>query len=153
MIKKLPVLVFTIIFFLSGCGYKPIYRANNPDNFKFSEINLNEDKKINQEILDFLSLEEAKGDNDYPKLFITSNYTTDETSKDSKGQVTTYRSAINVTLDIINSKSQKITRNFNKTTSYNNQNSKFKLSKNQIQIRSNLIKSISEEIFRFLNIR
>jgi len=153
MIKKLPVLVFTIIFFISGCGYKPIYRANNPDNFKFSEINLNEDKKINQEILDFLSLEEAKGDNDYPILFITSNYTTDETSKDSKGQVITYRSAINVTLDIINSKSQKITRNFNKTTSYNNQNSKFKLTKNQIQIRSNLIKSISEEIFRFLNIR
>ena len=140
-------------FFTNGCGYKPIYRANNPDNFKFTEINLNEDKKINQEILNFLSLEETSGNNGYPKLFITSNYTIDETSKDSKGQVKTYRSTINVKFEIINSESQKITKNFNKNFSYNNQDSKFELSKNQIRIKNNLIKSISEEIFRFLNIR
>jgi len=153
MIKKILVLTCTIIFFTNGCGYKPIYRANNPDNFKFTEINLNEDKKINQEILNFLSLEETSGNNGYPKLFITSNYTIDETSKDSKGQVKTYRSTINVKFEIINSESQKITKNFNKNFSYNNQDSKFELSKNQIRIKNNLIKSISEEIFRFLNIR
>ena len=153
MIKKILVLMCAIIFFTNGCGYKPIYQANNPDNFKFTEINLNEDKKINQEILSFLSLEETSGNNGYPKLFITSNYTIDETSKDSRGQVKTYRSTINVKFEIINSESKKITKNFNKNFNYNNQDSKFELSKNQIQIKNNLIKSISEEIFRFLNIR
>ena len=153
MIKKILVLTCTIIFFTNGCGYKPIYRANNPNNFKFAQINLNEDKKINQEILNFLSLEETSGNNGYPKLFITSNYTIDETSKDSRGQVKTYRSTINVKFEIINSESKKITKNFNKNFNYNNQDSKFELSKNQIQIKNNLIKSISEEIFRYLNIQ
>ncbi len=143
------LLIFTFLFNVS-CGFKPIYYKNDQLITKFNEIILEGDDRINKQIIDNLNLEIDFSSRQTVSL--KTNYTIEETSKNSKGQVETYRSIINTVLTIKNETEIIETKNLSAETSYNNKDNKFELTKYQNEVKNNLINKISEEIILILNL-
>ncbi len=148
MIKKI---LIVLIILTTSCGYQPIYLNKNIKNFEFNKIITEGDNNINKQIINSIGLKESIYDEKLNTLQIKSSYTIEETSKNSKGQVDTYRSRISI--DIIIKKNKEIVKNKNfvETFLYNNKENKFELSNYQSDIKDNLINKILEEIVLFLN--
>ena len=75
-----------------------------------------------------------------------------ETSRNSKGQVESYRSRIVLNLVISNKKETTTNKSFVKEFSYNVKDNKFELVRYQDEIKDNLINKIIEDIILFLSI-
>ena len=144
-------ILIIFILFITSCGFKPIYLKNDQLIKKFNKITLEGDSSINKQIVDELNLEINLASNE--KLIIQTNYKFEATSKNSKGQIETYRSIINCQL--ITKKDEEIleTKNFVAETSYNNKDNNFELVKYQNEIKKNLTNKIIEEIILFLNLK
>lgn len=141
-----------LIIFMQSCGYQPIYLSKNNLDLKFTEIQLEGDVRISNQIVKILSIKEEKSTLEQKKILIKSLYNINETSKNSKGQVETYETIINVKITITENNKIKKAKEFNIDTTYNNKNNKFELSQLQTEIKNNLIIKISEEIILFLNV-
>ena len=148
--KKI-LLIF--IFFLTSCNYQPIYVNKNLNNIEFSKIIIEGEKDINRKIINSLSLEENEFDDTLNNLLIESLYEIQETSKNSKGQVQSYRSIIKVNLIIKNKKELVLKKNFLKDFSYANKDNKSELIQYQNDIKNNLINKIIEDIILFINLQ
>lgn len=143
-------LIIILLLFTVSCGYKSIYSKNDQVILEFNEIVLNGNEKLNRQIINILNLEENILSD--KKLLLTTTYNTEETSKNLKGEVETYRSIIKT--QIIIKKDEKIlkNKNFSNEFSYNNKNNKFELTKYQNDIKNNLINDLSGEIILFLRL-
>ena len=142
---------FILLFFISSCGYQPIYTNKLPQNYEFKKILLSGDNYINKKIINVLSINENdEGNNN--NLFISSSHKIEEISKNSKGQVELFKSIMVVSLEIkdVNNKTIQ-NRNFTKEFSYNNKQNKFDLTEYQSSIRDNLINEIISDTIIFLN--
>lgn len=148
--KKI-LLIF--IFFLTSCNYQPIYVNKNLNNIEFSKIIIEGEKDINRKIINSLSLEENEFDDTLNNLLIESSYEIQETSKNSKGQVQSYRSIIKINLIINNKKELVLKKNFLKDFSYANKDNKSELIQYQNDIKNNLINKIIEDIVLFINLQ
>ena len=148
MKKNLIILLF---FLLTSCGYQPVYLNKNLKNFEFQEIVFNGEKDINEKIVNILKIK--KNNQSKNKLFISSLSRIEETSKDSKGQVKSFKSVIVVEIEIKDN-SEKLIQNkkFVKEFSYNNKKSKYELVEYQNSIKNNLIEKIVNEINFYLNL-
>ena len=62
---------FILLFFISSCGYQPIYINKSLKNYEFKKINLDGDSYINKKIINILSIKE-NDENDENELFISS---------------------------------------------------------------------------------
>ena len=111
---------FIFIFFISSCGYQPIYLNKNPDNFTFKKITISGEKKINRKIINAASLIEDSSFTLNNELLINSNLDINETSKNSKSQVESYRTNIVVKFTIKNNGQIIKAKNFTKDFAYNN---------------------------------
>ena len=142
-----------LIFFLAGCGYQPIYIEKELKKVEFAKITFEGISDINQVIKNSISFNGNEFDDTLNNLLIKSTYEIQETSKNSKGQVETYRSQITVRLSISNKNgiisSKLITKNF----SYPKNENKFELVTYQNEIKNNLIKQVIEDIILFVNIQ
>ncbi len=149
MIKKL---ILTSLIFVISCGYQPIYVNKSLKNIEFSKITIEGDKAVNRKIIDFLSIKENKLDDRLGELLIKSTYTIEELSKNSKGQVISYKSKIVVKLKI--QLDEKIIKdiNFDEDFVYNNRDNKFELVEYQNEIKKNIINKILDEIIIKLNV-
>jgi len=141
-----------LIIFMQSCGYQPIYLSKNNLDLKFTEVQLEGDVRISNQIVKILSIKEEESTSEQKKILIESLYNINETSKNSKGQVETYETIINVKITITENNKIKKAKEFNIDTTYNNKNNKFELSQLQTEIKNNLIIKISEEIILFLNV-
>tara|TARA_B110000003_G_scaffold165180_1_gene165164 strand:+ start:159 stop:605 length:447 start_codon:yes stop_codon:yes gene_type:complete len=140
------------IFLLSQCGYQPIYLNKNINNIEFYKITHKGDAKINRKILRSLSFKENKVKDTLNSLLINSSFEIIETSKNSKGQVESYKSKIVLNL-IISNKSETISsKNFMKEFSYNVKENKFELVQYQDEVKDNLINKIIEDIILYMSI-
>lgn len=141
-----------LLLFITSCGYQPIYLNKSLENFEFFKITLKGEKDINRKIVSFLSLKENKSDKLLNELLLKTSFKIEETSKNSKGQVISYRSSINVNLSII--KDEKIikSKNFMKDFSYSNPSNRFKLVEYQNEIKNNMLTKIIEEINLFMSL-
>ena len=140
------------IFLLSQCGYQPIFLNKNLNNMEFYKITHEGDSEINRKILGSLSFNENKSKNTLNSLLINSSFEIIETSKNSKGQVESYKSKITLTL-IISDKKEIITnKSFIKDFSYNVKENKFELVRYQNEIKDNLINKIIEDIILYMSI-
>ena len=119
---------------------------------EFNKIVSIGDQRLNKKIINTVGLLESEFNESLNELSLETNFDIEETSKNSKGQVETYRSVINVKLTI--KKDEKIlkSKNFLKEFSYNNKDNKFELTQYQSEIKNNLINKSSEEILLFLNL-
>ena len=147
MMKK--ILITTLIF-LTSCGYQPIYTGLNMKDSGYKKITVLGEKDINRKIISILSLKEDQQNQDLNEIILTSKKNTSETSKDSKGQVLTYKTTIQINIKIINNERVVKERSFLKDFSYNNKENKFDLREYQDQIENNLINNILEELVIFI---
>jgi len=147
MIKRL-FLVFFI--YLSACGYQPLYTNKISEN-KFSEIILSGEREISERIKNSSLILEDKNNKNLDKIEINTAYNIEETSKNSQGQIETYRSRLNIILLITNKDEVKNNYSFNKNFDYQNRNNKFELINYQNNIKNSLINEAVKEIVIFLN--
>ena len=146
MIKKFLV----VFFFISACGYQPIYL--NKNEIVFKDIVFVGDKKINRKIISLSSINKDPKNKVENKLILESKKRIIETSKDSKGQVASYRSEVEINLTIkINDKIIKQKR-FIQVFNYNNIENKFDLSSYQNDVENNLVNKIVEDLIVYINL-
>ena len=125
----------------------------NLKNIEFSKITTEGDAEINRKIIGSLSFNENEFDDTLNSLLIKSSYNILETSKNTKGQVQSYRSIILVKL-IINSKNESILdKSFIKEFTYANKDKKSELIQYQNEIKQNLLNKIIEDITLFINLQ
>ena len=148
--KKI-LLIF--VFLLTNCNYQPIYINKSLNNVEFSKISINGDTDINRKIINSLTFKENEFDDTLNKLLIKSSYEIQETSKNSKGQIESFRSQIIVNLIINNKKETILSKNFLKDFSYANKENKFELVQYQNEVKNNLINKIIEDIILFINLQ
>tara|TARA_B100001057_G_scaffold344820_1_gene345875 strand:+ start:10589 stop:11032 length:444 start_codon:yes stop_codon:yes gene_type:complete len=143
-------LIVILLFFAVSCGYKPIYSKNDQLDLEFSKIILNGDEKINRQIINIINFKENLSSN--YELLLETTFNTEETSKNLKGEVKTYRSIIKTQLVI--KKDEKVfkNKNFLNEFSYNNKDNKYELTKYQNEIKNSLINDLSGEIILFLKL-
>ena len=145
-------IIFVFLLFLTSCGYQPLYSGKNTSDFLFKKILLEGDKNINRKIIATLSFKEVQDNFDYDELTIISNKKIVETSKNSKGQVTSYRTEINLEFKIVNNNEIMKQKKFSKDFSYNNLDNKFDLTSYQDDVENNLVNKIIEELIIFINL-
>ena len=148
--KKIFILLLLII---TSCGYQPIYKINqNIDTLKIKEIKLSGDQTLSEKISKELSIEIIKNNESLNKLGVDSQKNITETSKNSKGQVTSYRTTISTIISIIDGDGNLVRKkNISKQFTYNVLANKFKLKEYQEEIENNLINQIIRDINIFLN--
>ena len=148
--KKIFILLILII---TSCGYQPIYKINkNIDTLKIKEIKFSGNKTLSEKISKGLSINLIKNDKSLNKLEIDSQTNITETSKNSKGQVTSYRTTVSTSISIIDDDDNLVRKkNISKQFSYNVLTNKFKLKEYQEEIENNLINQIIKDINIFLN--
>lgn len=149
MIKKTFI---TILIFLSSCGYQPLYYGKNNDNYSFNKISYEGDIKINRKIVSTLSFKENLNDYNYDQLILNSSKDILETSKNSKGQVTSYRTSIKLKFIIKNKNKIIKEKIFVKDFSYSNLENKYDLTEYQDNVENNLINKIIEELTLYINL-
>ena len=143
---------FILLFFISSCGYQPLYQNKDLENFKFIKITLTGDNYINKRVTNTISIQESNDAKNEKELFISSSSEIQETSKNSKGQVESFRIIVAVNLQIVNKINQDIqNKNFIKEFTYNNKQNKFELIKYQNSVKDDLIDKIISEIIIYLN--
>ena len=142
-----------LILFITSCGYQPLYSTKGSEEFKFSEITLDGDIDINTKIINLLNIKEVDTDLSLNELELESLFTIEETSKDSKGKVISYRSRAKVNLVI--KKNKKIIKNkdFVEDFTYSNSENKSDLIEYQKEIKGNISNKIVEEITLFMNLK
>ena len=148
--KKIFILFLLII---TSCGYQPIYKINkNIDTLKIKEIKISGNKTLSEKISKRLSINLIKGNESLNKLEVDSQTNIAETSKNSKGQVTSYRTTVSTIISIIDDDDNLVRKkNISKQFSYNMLSNKFKLKEYQEEIENNLINQIIRDIKIFLN--
>jgi len=95
MIKK-NVIILSIIFFLTNCGFSPIYLKNENMNFSIEKVTYTGDRELNNFLKSNLNSYKNKNSNN--KFFIEakSEYTKIVLSKNAASEVTKYQLEANV---------------------------------------------------------
>jgi hypothetical protein len=148
--KKIFILFLLII---TSCGYQPIYKIDQiKDTLKIKEIKLSGDKTLSEKISKGLSIEMVKSNESLNKLDVNSQKNITETSKNSKGQVTSYRTTISTVISIMDGDDNLVRKkNVSKQFSYNVLANKFKLKEYEEEIENILINEIIRDTNIFLN--
>tara|TARA_B100000941_G_scaffold177787_1_gene127368 strand:- start:489 stop:938 length:450 start_codon:yes stop_codon:yes gene_type:complete len=148
--KKLFIL---ILFFVTSCGYQPLYVNKNSSDLIFNKIELFGDKEINRRIMSFIPIKkENKNDEKLNQIVLRSNEDIIETSKDSKGRVATLKTTVEIKLVILNGNQIIKEKIFNENFSYNNKTNKFDLEKYQREVKNNLVDKIIEQMSIYLSL-
>ena len=146
--KKL--ILVLIIFFLSGCGYTPLYSSKD-SNYKIIGIKSNVDNSLTNYIRNNISV--FSNNNAVKKLNISFNYK-EEISiilKDAKGDPAKNRLSVIIDLSIFDSGDDLIVnRKFSENFEYNIEDNKFNLKQYEKNIKLNLIEDVTQQILEFL---
>ena len=149
MIKKNLIKLLLLLFFISGCGYSPIFSSKN-SNFSIDELSFSGDTKLNK-IIDG-KLNNYKGSSGAKKfsLKMETFLNKEIASKDTKGNPKTYRISLksNISTKDLNNNIKK--KSFFKSVDYNNRSNKSELKKYENETSKNLAEKISEEIIIYL---
>lgn len=148
--KKILILLLLIS---ASCGYQPIYKVNQDNNsFKIKEIVLSGNENLGKKIFSSLPLKIEKNNSLLNKLKLETTKEILETSKNSKGQVDSYRTSLRVKIILLDNNNQiKKQKILTKDFSYNIKDNKFKFREYQIEIETNLIREIVKDLIIFFN--
>jgi hypothetical protein len=148
--KKIFIL---LLFIITSCGYQSLYKIDEQkEQIKISDVEIIGNKKIGKKIYSILPVIINKNNESLNKLILNSKKDVNETSKNSKGQVISYRTSISVQLSFLDNKNNLIKeKNFVREFLYNTKTNKFKFKEYQVEVENNLIDRIKEDIFVYLN--
>lgn len=144
-------IILVILFFLSSCGFEPIYVNKDINNYEFKKVNVQGESIINKSILEGTKLRENKLNQNLNELTINSYSETRQISKNSKGNILTYITLIRVNIIIIKNDGSLIKKEFFKNFTYNKKDKKIDLIKYQEDIKLSLTSAIIKDIILFLN--
>ena len=139
MIKK-NIILISLIFFLTNCGFTPIYLKNNNVNFSIEQVNYTGDRELNN----FLktNLKKYKNEKSENKIFVDveSKYEKIILSKDGAGEVSNYqlRAEVIFLIKSTNKKIKIVEKSVMKSIS-----DKFEEESNETSIKENFASSIS----------
>ena len=142
MIKKHIVLI-SLIFFLTNCGFSPIYVKNTNTNFSIENVNYQGDQELNNFLK--IHLNQYKKENSNRKIFIEakSGYEKKILTKNSSGDVTNYKLVASVTF-LIKSNNKKI--NIVEEKIISSMDDKFEETRKERTIKQNFASSISNKL-------
>ena len=140
-------ILIILLLFISACGYQPLHKINNDSKiFKIQEAQLIGDTDISKEIYSKLPFQIDNNNNLLDKIIIESKKETIEASKNSKGQITSYKTTLIVNFKKIdNDKNIIEQKKFKKEFLYNTKNNKFNVKEYQTKIEKNLIDTIVQD--------
>ena len=151
MIKNIK---YSLIFiFLLSCGYSPVYQTNQKINFKLDTINYSGDKEIGREIVKGLEkFKEGENLNIFNANLDISKRETIVT-KDKKGDPSSFKTTIEVNLDLINQTNAKvIKRKFIEEITYDSMENKFELNQYKNKLEKNMVFKIIQDIGIFFSV-
>tara|TARA_B000000557_G_scaffold117105_1_gene94938 strand:+ start:550 stop:1023 length:474 start_codon:yes stop_codon:yes gene_type:complete len=145
MIKKVfnTFSLFILLFFLNGCGFKPILSGSDY-NFLIQVDNMSGDDQINSKIENKLKV--LDGTKRLFKLSLNSIENKNILSKDSKGDPNILELVINLNYQLSENGEMLINRSITQRSSYNNISDKFELSKSENILKDNLIENLVSDI-------
>ena len=142
MIKKNIILIF-LIFFLTNCGFTPIYLNDTDLNFSIEKVNYIGDRDLNN----FLktNLIKYKNEKSKNKIYIEANSTYRKIilSKDSTGEITSYQLEAEV-IFLIMPLNKKIKINEKKIM--DSKDDKFEEARYERSIKQNFASAISNKL-------
>ena len=142
MIKK-NIIVISLIFFLTNCGFSPIYIKNTNTNFSIENVNYQGDRELNNFLK--INLNQYKNEKSNKKIFIEakSGYEKIILTKNSSGDVTNYKLIAKVTF-LIKSTNKKI--NIIEEKIISSMDDKFEEARKERAIKQNFALSISNKL-------
>ena len=142
MIKKNIVLI-SLIFFLTHCGFSPIYIKNTNTDFSIDNINYKGDRDLNNFLK--INLDSYKNKKSNRKILIeaTSDYKKTILTKNTASEVTNYKLIANVTF-LIKSTNKKIIITEEKIIS--SMDDKFEETRKERTVKQNFALSISNKL-------
>ena len=147
---KIKIILICCLFFLTSCGYSPLYSGKKSSNILINKIETAGEKKINRQILSLLSLDEVgELENSYV-LNINTKKNKRIVSKDKQGNASVYNLNLEINISL-NKDNQKVTKTFTSDFSYNTQKNKFELSREENKILNNLVEAMVQKIILFIN--
>ena len=149
MIKKNLIKLLILLFFISGCGYSPIF-SNKDANFSIYELSASGNSKLNKIINNRLN---NYKDSDSPKRFSLTMETylnKEVASRDPKGNPKTYRINLETNVSIKDLNGNVKNKSFSKSVDYNNRSNKSDLKKYENETSKNLAEKVSDEIIIYL---
>ena len=140
--KKNILLIF-LIFFLSSCGFSPIYLKNTNVNFSIEQVNYTGDRELNN----FLktNLDQYKNKKNNNKIYIEANSVYEKTIliKNKAGEITNYQLEVEV-LFLIKPSNKKIKITEKKIM--DSMDDKFEEARYERSIKQNFASSISNKL-------
>ena len=149
MIKKNLIKLLILLFFISGCGYNPIF-SNKNSNFSIYELTTSGNSKLNKIINNRLN--NYKGSDNQKKFSLTiETYLNKKVaSKDTKGNPKTYRINLESNISIKDLNGNVKNKSFSKSVDYNNRSNKSNLRKYENETSKNLAGKVADEIIIYL---
>ena len=142
MIRK-NIIILSLIFFLTNCGFTPIYLKNTNVNFSVEQVNYTGDQELNNFLKTNLNkLKNEKNDN---KIYIEANsiYKKIVLSKDSAGEATDYQLEAEV-IFLIKPLNKKII--IKEKKNMNSMDDKFEEARKERLIKQSFASSISRKL-------
>jgi hypothetical protein len=148
MIKK-KLIILIIFLFFNGCGFSPIFNAENI-NININKIDFN-NNKINRNFAKRISTFSNQKSNNLYDLYINSYSTKDVAAKDSKGNPSIYRLQLKVDITLINNNDKKeLKKSFFENVNINNNDDKFKLKITEDTLIDQMSQKILQDILKFI---
>jgi len=142
-----------ILLFLASCGYQPVFVNKNLKNLAFTKITVQGDKKMGNDIINFLNIKNSNITQNQNELVLNSKFTTNEIAKNSKGETLYYQARIDLIFQIREDNKIIEEKLFYDEYVYENRKNKYELTKYQAEVKNNLVKNIVEDIVFYLNLR
>ena len=145
MIKKAfySVSLFILLFFLNGCGFKPILTGSDY-NFLIKIDSMTGNGEINSKIENKLKV--LNGTKKLFKLSLNSRETKNVLYKDSKGDPSILELVINLNYKLSTNGKILVNKSLTQRSSYNNISDKFELSKSEDILKDNLVENLVSDI-------
>ena len=148
MLKK-NIIILSLIFFLTSCGFTPIYLKNNDVNFSIEQINYTGDRDLNNFLK--INLDRYKNGRINNKIVINakSKYKKNILTKDSTGKVTSYKLEAEI-IFLIKSTNKKIRITEKKII--DSMDDKFEEARREKSVKQSFASSISSKLLSELTI-
>ena len=150
-------IIYTLIlcFFLTNCGYSPIYYTNDKINFNITDIKYVGDQELNSFIN--LNLNRYKSSKNTSqknlKISIVSDYNKEAQTKDAKGNISLFKVTGNVSFIINTEEDNTYKFKYIESTDLNNSSDTFDLSSQERSIKQNFASSIIGKLILDLSSR
>jgi hypothetical protein len=148
MIKKSISLIF-LIFFLTNCGFTPVYQNNTNINYSIEQVDYTGDRELNNFLKS--NLNKYKNEKIDKKIFIEVNsiYKKNILTKDGTGKITSYEleAVVIFLIQPLNKKIQIIEKKI-----MNSMDDKFEETRQERIIKQSFVSSISNKLISEINI-